>query len=641
MDKSKQYIFLIPAAALLAFTVFKAFTMSFTIDESTSFMYYVLDTYKNIFSYVRIDANNHLLNSVLMKFFGSWLPLSELTLRLPNLIAHAVYLLSTWVLVKDFKNLWFRLGAYLLLNLNPFMLDFFSLARGYGLSWGFLVLSLYFFKRFVEGHGHKFLNVLLCFIVAALSVLASFPTVDFYLAILVVYIIYDGCQAIFNEKSTKYRKAFWIRLILVIAISAALLFYTGHINYMMLRAKSLYFGGSTGFWADTVTSLIISALYNASYKQIAVPVLQALVIFITAGTIAILVNSFLIAKEKFKEHAFMALLSAMLFLIILCNLAQHYIFGANFLVDRTGEYILVIFLINTVFFLNKIIHSRFRLIATFFVGGIPLFHFLNSGNLSTVCDWKMEACTKQMMRDLGEFNKHEKKTADGFVFFNPFWVNARTCMFYQYLYRYDWILPIEYQRVINHSEDYYYLPDDQLGLLTGYSYQIIREYPFVHETLVKNLCKKEGAGYGDKVADLYDTVKHSTALQKTFPLLFQDGIKCVKLNKDVFSQGINFDGRFLQQKSNITIRAFTKLYFPKVKNGAFVVSIRDKDHKVLKWYSYDLSTYMLRDSGWMTVPVIVYINEPCAGAEFIEIFIWNTGQQPIYASEIKAEIRGF
>ena len=258
-----EFLFLIPAIFLLGFSVYKAWHISFTIDESTSYLFYVRDSYSNIINYTRLEANNHVLNSVLMKFFCSWLPLSELTLRLPNILAHGLYLWATWKLISDFKNIWFRLGIYLFLNLNPYLLDFFSLARGYALSWAFMVLSIYYLKIYIVSKIRKSLYTVLCFVSAALGVLASFTLLDFYLALLIVYFIYDFYFIKSTLNNPWQIRSFFFRMMSVTLISSLLLYYVLHISYLLLQAHFLYFGGDVSFWHDTVHSLIISWMYNA------------------------------------------------------------------------------------------------------------------------------------------------------------------------------------------------------------------------------------------------------------------------------------------------------------------------------------------------------------------------------------------
>jgi len=71
-------------------------------------------------------------------------------LRLPNILAHVVYLICTLVLLKRFQHTILQIAGFVILNLNPFFLDFFFLARGYGLALAFLMMSLYLLVRTFE-----------------------------------------------------------------------------------------------------------------------------------------------------------------------------------------------------------------------------------------------------------------------------------------------------------------------------------------------------------------------------------------------------------------------------------------------------------------------------------------------------------
>jgi hypothetical protein len=76
--------------------------------------------------------------------------------------------------------------GFLLLNLNPYMLEFFSLARGYGLALGFMMCSIYFCLRYLESRERGPLNVFLASLFAGLSLLSSFPFANYYLGMCVV-----------------------------------------------------------------------------------------------------------------------------------------------------------------------------------------------------------------------------------------------------------------------------------------------------------------------------------------------------------------------------------------------------------------------------------------------------------------------
>lgn len=131
------------AAAALAYVVARAIEVPFTYDESHSYLHYVGAPLRTIvFFHGDVDANNHTLNSLLMTLAARWAGRSELALRLPNVAAFAGYAAAALFLIRRLRHAGSRtLGAVLLL-LNPFVLELFSLARGYGIALAFVLGSL-------------------------------------------------------------------------------------------------------------------------------------------------------------------------------------------------------------------------------------------------------------------------------------------------------------------------------------------------------------------------------------------------------------------------------------------------------------------------------------------------------------------
>ncbi|MBK8369526.1 MAG: hypothetical protein IPL10_19670 [Bacteroidetes bacterium] len=87
---------------ILWYIIYKAATTSFTHDESYTYTHYVHQGFMDIISYKTPYTNNHILNTVLMKycevFFGS----SELSLRLPNILAFILYSIFTILLLYKY-----------------------------------------------------------------------------------------------------------------------------------------------------------------------------------------------------------------------------------------------------------------------------------------------------------------------------------------------------------------------------------------------------------------------------------------------------------------------------------------------------------------------------------------------------------
>jgi hypothetical protein len=135
-------IFLLCAVFLLC--LYRAATQSFTIDESFTFLHYVNVSFSQAIS--EYSANNHVLQSLLMRVFRRLLGRSELVMRLPTLIGCVLYLTAIYgITAASIRNGWLRLLALAVMTLNPLVLDLLVAARGYalalGLSWWALYLA--------------------------------------------------------------------------------------------------------------------------------------------------------------------------------------------------------------------------------------------------------------------------------------------------------------------------------------------------------------------------------------------------------------------------------------------------------------------------------------------------------------------
>jgi hypothetical protein len=103
-DKVTNLILIISGLLLFSYTVARAYFVSFTFDESTSYLEYVRKGIIIPTHFNGGDANNHLINTWLMEFFSWLLGTSDFVLRLPNLLAHIVYLIYSAKLVKNLSS---------------------------------------------------------------------------------------------------------------------------------------------------------------------------------------------------------------------------------------------------------------------------------------------------------------------------------------------------------------------------------------------------------------------------------------------------------------------------------------------------------------------------------------------------------
>jgi hypothetical protein len=140
----------------LAFVATRAARVPLTYDEAASYIRYidtafpsVFDT--NCFSIFTFEvATNHFLNTLLTKLCWVVAGGGELVIRMPNLIGYAIFMCFSLLILRRRARPVIAFAGFALLNLNPYVLEFFSLSRGYGLSLAFLMGAIFFLFRFLE-----------------------------------------------------------------------------------------------------------------------------------------------------------------------------------------------------------------------------------------------------------------------------------------------------------------------------------------------------------------------------------------------------------------------------------------------------------------------------------------------------------
>lgn len=147
-DKFFKLAFGLIAALVLSYAVLRAARLSLTFDEAATYISYLSSNFLAVFNLT--SANNHLLSTLLARLGCSIAGSGELVLRWPSLFGLILYLLFSWAILKKFFGRTAALAGFLLLNLNPYVLDFFSLSRGYGLALGLEMTALYFFMIFLD-----------------------------------------------------------------------------------------------------------------------------------------------------------------------------------------------------------------------------------------------------------------------------------------------------------------------------------------------------------------------------------------------------------------------------------------------------------------------------------------------------------
>lgn len=360
---------------LMAYVVTRSQLLSFTYDEVVSTAF----TRSFNWSGLSSDANVHLLNVVLtsgiMELGGS----SEMALRLPNTIAFVLYLWAAVDLSRDLRRD-LALLQFVLLSLCPFVLDFFSLSRGYGLGLGLMLSSMACALRFFSSR--RSVWAALSILSGMAGVLASYPMLNFFLPMALLLSIKMG-------SGIPGRPAAWGRSGVLLAPVGLFVYVLLPVLIELRAGRHLYFGGQEGFWSDTVGSLGRCIGYHAWYSGLVAVVFKLLfagAILVASRTVYLAIRTRDLDRGGF--------FSALLLMAVLMPIVQHRVLGTNFPVERTAilYYPLIVLMLPQA--LGGIRRSAV-LLPGLSLGMGSVLHFLATMNFDHAYSWRYDSGSRE------------------------------------------------------------------------------------------------------------------------------------------------------------------------------------------------------------------------------------------------------
>jgi hypothetical protein len=455
---------------LFGYSLIRMIRLSFTHDESLTYTILLDDpTWRG-------SANNHPLNTRTMRWARHWLGDQEWALRLPNLIAHGLYLISGMFLLRRFGSWAVLLLGFGLLNLNAFLLDFFGLARGYGLASGLSLTSLWLLKEAWDRMGTSSGRALifLSFTFAALAPNANFAWVNVHVAMMSAAIVF--CIGDYRKvKGTAKRGSLVFAAVFLGANVWALINMARRILRMQ-KENLLYAGGKEGFVQDTIGSLLQTYLYGEDYGMNA-----RLVLSYTVIGIFFLAGIWLTYRALHDRHIrFSAIVFTVLAIALLGPIAEHVLFGALFPLDRTALYYVPLFAVLVTSSASDLVSQSNRVgrilvsIVSVLIACATLVHFVRAANLTHTLMWSYDIDTKTAMDDieaLGLFRSGRHEIAIG-----NNWTLAPSINYYRMTRHYDWLKPATRDDPNSGNYDIVLCyPEDVTEAASHYS--VVKRYP--------------------------------------------------------------------------------------------------------------------------------------------------------------------
>ncbi len=393
-----RLVYLIISLVALAYVVLRAWFVPFTCDEAWTFTNYFHAPTTDILVSNPPLANNHILNTLLIRLTGLF-STSEFALRLPNVLAFLLYAFASYNISNRFcSGKALSVLLFLVLMSNHTLLEFFALSRGYGISIGLMMMSLYYLLSFNRDNDLKKAHLSMVFIV--LGTYASF--VLLYVSLILFLLIF-----ILQYRQTKsVLKAIKTVILYPIVLAALIAYPLINVNH----SGDLFYGGNNNFATDTLGTLLQDFL-GRSFTTINQSTL--LIITVAVVAISILANLGILVKRNKKQSTPLQLVAIILTLLIVAINAQFYILGKPLPYYRTGMYLFPVIILS-IFAILEYISIKYKQTIAISIAAILLlfagYRFSQEANLNHTNEWWFDQYTPTVLNDIEQYKQAQNIT---------------------------------------------------------------------------------------------------------------------------------------------------------------------------------------------------------------------------------------
>lgn len=434
---------------ILSYIVLRAIKIPITHDEAGTILNFSTQTCWDIITYKEPIPNNHILNTLLIKLFVKLGGYTELMCRLPNVIAGFFYLLFSVriskLILKDIQVL--RVAFLILLISNPYLMEFFSLARGYGLSVSLMMISIYYFIKSLDNF--KFINYCLAF--AILAVYSNLTLLNYFASLILGVLIF-----ILPKSGSK--KVVIFRMIVGIAILFILLSIP---VLKMMQTNQFTYWGNEGFYKETFITLLTSAIQGKAYfTDKTFTIVSVLILLSFIFTIAKTIKT--LYSRKYDSIA--VVLNVLFIGCILYNVLQHVLLHIPYLNARTSLFFYPLFVLSISSSVAELRSEYFKVVLNVLyvlAALVGLVHIARSYNLHSSYEWWFDGDNKKVIQILDQASMLDKDIP---VTFKCDWLFQPSMTFYIKGQNRAGISSPPYNKAIDTTAlvDYYYITSDDM-----------------------------------------------------------------------------------------------------------------------------------------------------------------------------------
>jgi hypothetical protein len=411
-----------------------------------------------------------------MKVFLIILGPAEWALRLGLVLSHLFYNIYIFKITKFLDLKKHEIFVFILLaNANAFLLEFFAIGRGYGLAICFMVISIYYYLKYLKTWDKKWFYV--CSVFLFLMVYSHLSMLYVWLAFVCTDIL------IFSARNRSlrwdaFRRNYKISGI-ILAVSA--LFFLNPI-YQLIRINQIKTRSVGGFWEESIHSFLKGSF---GFEDTTTLILSQLLLIFIILIIVLSTAKMLFRTDKNKASIFRLFGLSILFLPFLFSILHHALTNAEFLIYRKILFLHPLLVINLILLISTIkkpLSRNIHNIVLFALTSLLLFNTLKRLNVQYHTTWKYDASSKELLKDLEKI----KKEGDNKVKVGITWLFEPSLNYYKKAHDLEWVE--KFSRTIDHTNyDYYYFRENYFYPfdIDTDTLQVIKRYPMSDSFLAK------------------------------------------------------------------------------------------------------------------------------------------------------------
>jgi len=333
-------------------------------------------------------ANTHWLNSLGMKTGYTLLGHQPWQLRIFSIASWLLYGFSAIKISNALTHKILGFALFIVLTLNPFVLDFFSLARGYGLTCAFVLACMWQITKLLKEEIAKPNDWQTLLVFAMLALFSNYTSLYFLMALIAAFIFFCILKKKWNVLWQPMYKNWYILVI------GAGVFAVANLLFIKLYTKDLEYGGDTDMGYSLLGSMIRGTLYFHGNETL-ITIITYVILFLIIVCFAYAFYQY----NKYRKITPLVFTATMLLFISLLSFGFHIAFGTPYLFSRTTLMLYPCIATMFFYFFNdiSIAHSKTKLLVHglgFSVIIVMTIHFFSCFNFKYCFEWIEQAESK-------------------------------------------------------------------------------------------------------------------------------------------------------------------------------------------------------------------------------------------------------